>query len=96
MPKLNDPWDDSPLPTEDDPNRYVVTFRGIGPDAGPESRHLGCTCPGMVGDLDKYGRKGGCTIDNECPHHGREARRKHDEEATRNLRELMASLDGYR
>ena len=84
-------WDDDPFGAHD----LVVMHRLIdGPVPGsPEGREVGCVCPGDVGDVDKWGRPGGITVDNDCPLHGKKARRDHDRKARESWLKSMRALE---
>lgn len=71
-------WDDDPF----GPRDLVVTPRLTDSrvPGSEEAMRDGCFCPGDVGDLDQWSQPG-LTLDNACPLHGREARRRFDMEA---------------
>ena len=76
--------------------KHIVLHGGVGPTPGTqEARALGCSCPGDVGDPDRWGQLGGHTVDNECPLHGREARRQVEREARESFLRLMADTETY-
>jgi hypothetical protein len=71
--------------------RFIVLHGGTGPVPGTdEARREGCICPGAIGERDRWGCSGGCTVDNECRIHGWVARRIHDMSVRQKmLREAM-------
>jgi len=79
-----DPLWRKPLPRP----TFVVLHGGLGPTPGEA-----CRCPGNVGDLDSYGRPGGHTVDNSCPTHGTEARRRAERQARQEWLVVMRTLD---
>lgn len=69
--------------------RFVVRHGGIGPIPGSEkARRKRCTCPGDIGDKDRWGVPG-FTVDNLCRIHGHVARRLANEMARQEMRRLL-------
>ena len=74
--------------------RYFVQHGGLGPCPGSdEARDNGCTCPGDVGDPDRWGRLGGFTVDNHCTLHGKAARAEANRQWRKEWRQNMADLE---
>ena len=74
--------------------RYVVSHGGPGPiPASDEAKAKGCTCLGQIDDLDRWGRLGGFTVDNQCPIHGKEARRRVNRQARLDWMRTMKNLE---
>ena len=69
--------------------RFVVLHGGTGPIPGSdEVRRMHCTCPGEIGEKDRWGCLG-YTVDNLCFLHGAVARRLVFEKARQEMRRLL-------
>lgn len=70
--------------------RFVVLHGGVGPIPGSDAAKCKrCTCPGSIGEKDRWGCCG-YTVDNLCWLHGWEARRSVEEAVMREMRQKRA------
>ena len=94
-PGTDNGWKGSPLSDGDDlEDKYTISYGGQGPTPGSaNAKSQGCTCPGQVGDKDRWGCVGGHTIHEGCLFHGKEARKKHLAQVRKEQAAFWAEMD---